>query len=89
MPTYDYKCVKCGNEQEEIHGFNAKLEIKCSICNENCERLFTTQGFHFSGEGSPSQNFRMKDQMNKKSQRMKTKMTERESAGEGVTSLSR
>lgn len=88
MATYDYKC-KCGNVQEEIHHINATPEIRCSICNEVCERLFTTQGFYFKGDGSPSQNFRMKDQMNKKSQRMKSKMAERESAGEGVTSLSR
>jgi putative FmdB family regulatory protein len=88
MPTYDYKCTKCGNEQEEIHQFHLKPEIKCIRCNEICERLFTTSGFVFKGDGSPSQNFRMKDQMNKKSQRMKTKMFERESSGEGVTSLS-
>ena len=31
MATYDYKCIKCENEQEEIHGINEKPEIKYTL----------------------------------------------------------
>lgn len=86
MPTYDYKCMSCENVQEEMHGVEAKPEIRCQTCGGICERQFTaTTNFICDG---PSQNFRIKDQMTKKNNRLKTKMVEREKSGEAVTKLS-
>ena len=89
MPTYEYQCKKCSNVQEEIHSILTKPEIKCEICGDYCEKLFTpTTNFILKGSDWPSQGFKMKDQMTKKNERMKTKMVDRERSGEGVTKMS-
>ncbi len=88
MPTYDYKCVKCSNVQEEVHSITLTPDIKCSVCGEHCERVFSGNGnFILKGSDWPSQGFKLKEQMKKKNSRMKTKMIEREHSGEGVTRL--
>jgi predicted nucleic acid-binding Zn ribbon protein len=63
--------------------------VKCEICGANCDKMFSTSGnFVLKGSDWPSQGFRTKDEMKKKNVRMRGKMVERESAGEGVTKLS-
>ena len=42
MPTYDYKCKKCGDTHEEFHRHDQKPRIKCPECGELCVRLFGT-----------------------------------------------
>ena len=42
MPTYDFKCVKCGNDFEEYLGFNDdRSKLKCPKCrSKKIERNF-------------------------------------------------
>jgi predicted nucleic acid-binding Zn ribbon protein len=62
--------------------------ISCKVCGKPCDKIFSTNGnFVLKGGDWPSQNFRMKDEMGKKNTKMKTKMTERENSGEGVTKM--
>ena len=89
MATFDYKCTKCDNVQEEVHKISEKPAIKCNICMSDCEKQFTpTTNFVLKGGGFPSQEFRMKDQMLSKNDKMKAKMTDKVNSGEGVTRLS-
>ncbi len=88
MPTYEYQCKECGNVQEQMHGITATPKVTCEICSGDCERLFSlNKNFVLKGNDWPSQSFRMKDQMKKKNDKMKTKMIERERSGEGATKL--
>jgi len=89
MPTYEYKCKSCENVQEELHSLSAIPKIVCSECGSECEKIFPTQAnFVLKGSGWPSQEFKMKSDMSKKNSKMKTKMVERTSAGEGVNRVS-
>lgn len=89
MPTYEYKCGKCGNIQEEMHGITASLEIDCNICGNVCQRIFSVNtNFVLKGGDWPSQGLRIKNQMTKKNNCMKTKMIEREKSGEGASGMS-
>lgn len=35
MPTYDYKCDKCGHSMETFHSITAKPLKKCPKCGKN------------------------------------------------------
>jgi putative FmdB family regulatory protein len=86
MPTYEYECTKCHNVQEEFHSILTTPAVKCLICKEACEKIFSVNGnFVLKGGDWPSQGFRLKQQMLKKNERMKNKMTERTNAGQGIT----
>jgi putative FmdB family regulatory protein len=50
--VYDYKCIKCGNVEEQYHGMNETPEFFCSKCDSPMERIFTINrtGFIIRGE---------------------------------------
>jgi len=67
MAKYDYKCVACGNEQEERHGMNDSPEIRCSQCNEtDLKKMipkslsFILKGASWSGKNSREKTYRLK-----------------------------
>lgn len=41
MPLYDYKCINCGNIQEEIHGMNEYPQILCNKCKSETKKQFS------------------------------------------------
>lgn len=89
MPTYSYRCTKCGLVQDEFHGINAEPEIKCNECQSKSEKIFTgNTNFILKGSDWPSQEMRFKKSMSKKNEKMKSKMVDRKSAGEGVSKIS-
>jgi len=54
MPTYEYKCEKCGQEFEEFQSIKAEPLTKCrnKDCGGTVKRLFSTgAGFLFKGSG--------------------------------------
>ena len=54
MPTYDYKCDKCGFVFEEFQSINAQPLKKCKKeeCDGTVQRLFSAgAGFLFKGSG--------------------------------------
>jgi putative FmdB family regulatory protein len=88
MPSYDYKCIKCENVQEEFHSIVSTPSISCKVCGGPCEKIFSPNvNFVLKGCDWPSQGFRMKDQMGKKNMKMKSKMVERTNGGEGVSKM--
>lgn len=88
MPTFDYKCKKCENVQEEWHSINANPEVKCTECNSECERIISGgTGFILKGDGFTSASGRMKKQMSEKNKKMKNVMNDRYNSGEGRTHL--
>jgi putative FmdB family regulatory protein len=53
MPTYVYKCAKCGHSIEVRHGFDEKGPKTCrrNGCRGKLERVFTPPAIIFKGKG--------------------------------------
>jgi putative FmdB family regulatory protein len=52
MPTYEYKCPKCGTEFEAVQKMSAKPVAKCPKCGAKAVRLMSVgAGLVFKGSG--------------------------------------
>jgi len=52
MPTYAYRCPKCGHEFQKFHKMNARTRPKCPECGTSAERIITGgAGLLFKGSG--------------------------------------
>ncbi len=52
MPTYEYKCPKCGTEFEVFQKITAKAVAKCPKCGAKADRqLSGGAGLVFKGSG--------------------------------------
>lgn len=52
MPTYDYKCKKCGNVIEVFHSMSSEPIIKCPKCGgEVIKQIGAGAGTIFKGSG--------------------------------------
>lgn len=52
MPTYDYKCLKCGHVFEVFHKITESPEIKCPVCGGPVKKLLSSgAGILFKGSG--------------------------------------
>jgi len=52
MPTYEYRCSKCGYKFDEFHKMNDNAERRCPKCGSRAERMIGTgSGIIFKGAG--------------------------------------
>lgn len=52
MPTYEYRCKKCGHEFEQFQSMTDEPLKKCSKCKGAVKRLISTgAGIIFKGSG--------------------------------------
>ena len=52
MPTYEYRCPKCGTEFEAFQKITAKPVAKCPKCGTKAQRLMSGgAGLVFKGSG--------------------------------------
>ncbi|MBU1112276.1 MAG: zinc ribbon domain-containing protein [Candidatus Omnitrophica bacterium] len=52
MPTYDYKCLECGNDFEVFQSMKDALVKTCPKCGGKVKRLIGTgSGLIFKGSG--------------------------------------
>ena len=52
MPTYTYRCKKCGHEHTEFHAMSASPRVRCEVCKGVCEKqIGTGAGIIFKGSG--------------------------------------
>ena len=52
MPTYEYKCQKCGNEFEEFQSMMAEAKADCPKCGGYAKRMISlNSGIIFKGKG--------------------------------------
>ena len=52
MPTYAYRCEKCGVQFDQFQNFSEPPLVKCPECGENALRkLFAPVGIVFKGSG--------------------------------------
>jgi len=63
MPTYDYRCPKCGNEFEAFQLITALSHANCPICGEPAKRMISTGiGVIFKGSGFYQTDYKQKDE---------------------------
>ncbi len=60
MPTYEYKCDKCGHQFEQMQGITAKSLRKCPKCGKSALRrlIGTGAGLIFKGSGFYATDYR-------------------------------
>jgi putative FmdB family regulatory protein len=59
MPTYAYRCLRCGHEFPKFHKMNARVRPKCPQCGGPAERMITGgAGLLFKGSGFYSTDYR-------------------------------
>ena len=52
MPNYQYRCIECHNELNEIRSVTADTSlISCNICNGKLKRIYTPPAITFKGPG--------------------------------------
>lgn len=52
MPTYTYKCKKCGADHDVFHAMSAAPKVACPECGGACvKQLGTGSGIIFKGSG--------------------------------------
>ncbi len=59
MPTYEYKCTKCGYEFEEFQSITDPPESTCPKCKGKTKRIISGgSGFLLKGQGFYSTDYR-------------------------------
>lgn len=62
MPTYEYKCLKCGKHFDEFQPMTSAPLKKCKYCSGRVERLISGgAGFIFKGTGFYATDYRKPD----------------------------
>jgi putative FmdB family regulatory protein len=57
MPTYEYKCEKCGSLFEVSHSISKNHEVSCPQCGSEAKRIITGgSGFIIKGSSSNRSN---------------------------------
>jgi len=51
MPTYEYRCPKCGTLFERVQKITARLGARCPECGAKAERQLSATGLVFKGSG--------------------------------------
>ncbi len=51
MPMYDYKCAKCGLNNELHHGWHDKPTVLCTYCNEPMAKVIAATPVVFKSKG--------------------------------------
>jgi len=52
MPIYDYRCSKCGHQEEHLQKVTERPLSKCPACGKKSyKKQLTAAGFHLKGSG--------------------------------------
>jgi putative FmdB family regulatory protein len=51
MPTYEYRCVKCGEHLEVVQSFKDAPLTECPQCAGELRKVFSPVGIVFKGSG--------------------------------------
>ncbi len=51
MPTYEYRCVKCGEHLEVVQSFSDDPLTECPSCAGQLRKVFSPVGIVFKGSG--------------------------------------
>lgn len=51
MPTYEYRCVSCGQHVEVVQSFSDDPLTECGLCGGPLRKVFAPVGIVFKGSG--------------------------------------
>jgi putative FmdB family regulatory protein len=51
MPTYEYRCAKCGQHVEVVQSFADGPLTECGVCGGALRKVFGSVGIVFKGSG--------------------------------------
>ncbi len=51
MPTYEYRCTKCGQHVEAVQSFSDDPLTECGVCGGQLRKVFAPVGIVFKGSG--------------------------------------
>lgn len=51
MPTYEYRCNKCGEHIEVVQSFHDDALTECALCGGELKKVFHPVGIVFRGSG--------------------------------------
>jgi len=51
LPTYEYRCTKCGNLYDKREGFDAPARQRCSLCGAEARRVIHAPPILFKASG--------------------------------------
>jgi putative FmdB family regulatory protein len=58
MPTYTYRCQKCGHEFERFQSMSDEPVKRCEKCRSKVQRVFHPVGIAFKGSGFHKTDYR-------------------------------
>ena len=82
MPIYEYRCKKCGDQQEVFLRMADKQPTKCRKCGGRLEKLVSSPAIQFKGEGWYVTDYARKGSGAEKAER-ETSSSESGSSGDG------
>lgn len=78
MPTYEFKCDKCGKVFERILPIAQRNDHQdCDCGSPETHRIMSLTNFNLVGDGWPGKAGRVNNQMRKKNERLDRKQAER------------
>jgi len=60
MPSYDFRCVACGNICEITRPAAEDSPVACPACGADTKQVFHPVGVHFKGSGFHNTDYRPK-----------------------------
>ncbi len=51
MPTYEYRCISCGQHIEAVQSFTDEPLTECGVCGGELRKVFAPVGIVFKGSG--------------------------------------
>jgi putative FmdB family regulatory protein len=51
MPTYEYRCVDCGDQVEVVQSFSEPPLEVCAVCGGRLRKVYHPVGIQFKGGG--------------------------------------
>ena len=86
MPTYTYRCTKCGHEFERFQSMSDEPVKRCEKCKSKVQRVFHPVGIAFKGSGFHKTDYRSSS--SKKSSSSESKSSESKSDAKSESSSS-
>ena len=85
IPVYTYFCDPCDEPAERTLPISRYDEPQtCETCGGSLRRTVARTNFNLAGDGWPSKNIRVKDQMAAKNRVLDAKMAEKKNDGVGI-----
>ena len=88
MPTYEYRCTKCGQHVEAVQSFTDDPLTECAVCGGELRKVFAPVGIVFKGSGFYKTDSRGTSSSTRAKESKESKESRKESTKESTSSSS-